>query len=219
VALSKEPSLIIVGAGGHAREVAWLAREAIEQVMPIGFLDDDPALIARTICDLPVLGGVEDWTRYAGCGFVVAIGDPRVRRRVVVAMERSGQPRFVTLVHRSVEMSSYVTLGAGAMIAAGAILTTQVTLGAHAFVNRRATIGHDVSIGAFASVAPGAIVSGEVTIGDGAEIGAGASIRQGLSIGAGAQVGMAAAVVADIAPATLVVGIPARPVKELVPFA
>lgn len=53
-----------------------------------------------------------------------------------------------------------------------------------------------------------------VTIGDGAYLGLGAIVLPGVTVGAQAYVGTGALVTRDVAPATLVVGNPARPVRR-----
>jgi acetyltransferase-like isoleucine patch superfamily enzyme len=53
-----------------------------------------------------------------------------------------------------------------------------------------------------------------VRIGDGAFLGIGAVVLMGVTVGEGAYVGAGAVVTADVAPRTVVVGNPARPVKR-----
>jgi acetyltransferase-like isoleucine patch superfamily enzyme len=50
----------------------------------------------------------------------------------------------------------------------------------------------------------------EVTLGDGCDLGANAVILPGVTVGAGAQVGAGAVVTEDVAPNSIVVGVPAR---------
>jgi sugar O-acyltransferase (sialic acid O-acetyltransferase NeuD family) len=210
---SQQP-LIVVGASGFGREVAWLARECGHTRL-LGWLDDADAMAGKTLCELPVLGKIAEWTRFAEARFVVAIGSPRARRRVVQAMQAAGEPAFATLIHPAVRKSQYVEIAEGSMITAGCILTTQVRLGRHTILNLGVTVGHDCVFGDYCTVAPVVPVSGNVTLGDGVEIGTGASIRQGIHMGAGSMAGMGAVVVKDVAANQLVVGSPARPLKDL----
>ncbi len=210
--------LIVIGAGGHARDVIWLAREAKQPFELVGILDDQDSSQGCSFSDVPVVGRVDDWPRFADVSFVVAIGSPRARRRAVEQMERLGSPRFATVVHASVLHSSYVAIGEGAMIGAGCILTTQVTLGRHVILNNGTTAAHDVTAGDFVTVAPRVALSGNVTLESGSEVGTGACVRQGLKIGRGAMVGMGSVVTKDVAPGDVVVGCPARVMKQLSPF-
>ncbi len=210
--------LIIVGGGGFAREVIWLAREATQPWDILGCLDDSDTAQGQSLSGVPVLGRVRDWTAYPDANFVVAIGNPRVRRQVVRRMEASGVPRFARLVHRAVQMSAFVNIGAGSMIAAGCVLTTQVEIGRHVILNLACTVGHDCTIADAVTVAPGVAISGEVQLAEASEIGTGACIRQGLRIGRGAMAGMGAVVTRDVPDFELVVGSPARTLRQLESF-
>lgn len=209
-----QQKLIIVGASGFGREVAWLARESGMWSIQ-GWLDDAPEILGSSICDLPVLGRIMEWPRFPDCKFVVSIGSPRARRRVVEAMRAAGEPPFATLIHPSVHRSAYVAIGEGTVVTAGCILTTQIEIGRQNILNLNVTVGHDCVFGDFCTIAPMVPVSGNVKLGDGVEIGTGASIRQGITMGAGSMAGMGAVVVKDVAARELVVGSPAKPIKEL----
>lgn len=210
--------LIVIGGGGHAREVIWLAREAIQPWDVVGCLDDRDDVQGQLLSGVPVIGRVQDWASHPDSYFVVAIGNPRVRRQVVQRMASAGTPRFATLVHRSVQMSSFVNIGAGSIITAGCVLTTQIEVGQHVILNTSSTVSHDCVIADGVTVAPMVAISGEVRLADACEIGTGACIRQGLRIGRGAMVGMGAVVTRDVPDFDLVVGSPARPLRRLESF-
>lgn len=210
--------LIVVGGGGFCREVIWLARECGDEWDVKGILDDNPEVHGKSFCDVPVLGSVTDWTRFGDAWFCVAIGSPRTRKNVVEKMHSLGPARYATLVHPSVLMSEYVSVGEGSIITAGSILTTQICLGRHTIVNLVTTIGHDVTAGDFCTTAPHVAISGNVTLGDGVEVGTGALVIQGRSLGTGCFIGAGAVVSKDVAENVLAVGAPARQVKSLEPF-
>ena len=69
-------------------------------------------------------------------------------------------------------------------------------------------------VGDYSILAPGAVVSGSVQIEQSCYIGAPSAIRQNLKIGRGVLVGMGAVVTRDIPPKTVVVGVPAKPVRR-----
>ena len=216
--MGKTNKLIIVGGGGFSREVIWLARECGDNWDVVGILDDNQAMHGQVLCGVQVLGSVADCANYPDASFVVAVGSPRTRRALVNKMESCGDIRFATLIHSSVLKSAYVEIGAGSMITAGCILTTQITLGRHVIVNLACTVGHDVVAGDFCTFAPMIAVSGNVNFGDGVEVGTGATIIQGLELGKGSFVGAGAVVSKNIAPNVLAVGCPARQVKNLEEF-
>ena len=207
--------LVIVGAGGHGREVldvveAVNSRESAFRFL--GFLDDDPdrQLLCRR--GAPWLGPL-DRLAEIDAGYVIGIGAGRTRRRVDLSASASGRPP-IRLVHPETSMGSQVALGPGVVVAAGARLTTNVRVGRHTHLNVNTSISHDCVVGDYVTLAPGAHVSGCVTLGDGVWVGTGASIIQGVTIGADAVIGAGAAVVTDIAAGVTAVGVPARPLRR-----
>ncbi|MCH9688877.1 MAG: acetyltransferase [Deltaproteobacteria bacterium] len=210
--------VVIIGAGGHGRELADVARACIEAGRPWrlrGLVDDDPTLHGRTFCDLTVLGSV-DWLRDhidEPVVTVVGIGDPHVRRRVARRAAAWGV-RWATLVHPDAVLTPYVELGPGVVITAGCVLTNSIVLGPHAHLNRRATVGHDSKVGAYVHLAPGSTLSGTTTIGEGSVVGTHACLLPGVSVGPWSMVG-AGAVVCETIPANVTaVGVPARVVSR-----
>jgi sugar O-acyltransferase (sialic acid O-acetyltransferase NeuD family) len=211
--LSSLTPLVIVGAGGFGRELLDLVRD-INARSPTfefqGFLDD-----GETRADLlqrlqaPLLGP-SSRLGDLGASFAIGIGAAEPRRRID-AMARSFECRPVSLVHPSATIGSDVRIGDGAVIAAGARLTTNIVLGRHAHINVNCTLGHDVIVGDFATLFPGVHLGGGSEIGEGATLGTGCVILPGVRVGRGAVVGAGAVVVRDVAPETTVVVAAARP--------
>jgi sugar O-acyltransferase (sialic acid O-acetyltransferase NeuD family) len=206
--------LVVIGAGGLGREVMWLAQDSGSWNV-IGVLDDADTVQSTTVEGAPVLGRIGDWPRFGNAEFVVAIGAPRTRRDIVARMDALGGPRYATMVHPSVRMSQTVTIGAGSVIAAGCLLTVKIEIGRHCILDRSANVGHDGKLGDFCTISPLVPIGGNVVLGPGTWVGAGASVRQGVRMAAGSMAGMGAVVVKDVAANQLVIGSPARPLKEL----
>lgn len=206
--------LIIVGYGGFGREVSWLAEDCGYTVL--GFLDDGVA--AGDYGAYRVLGQVADWLEYPQAQFVVAIGNPRTRRKVVSTMEQQGAPSFATLIHPSVLMAKSNEIGVGCMVCAGTVFTVDFTLGKHVIVYTNCTLTHDDDIGDYVTLAPQVAVSGNVTLADGVEVGAAAVIRQGLTMDTGSMLGMGGVLTKDAAANQVYVGSPAKPFKTLPTF-
>lgn len=141
--------------------------------------------------------------------FVVGIGSPAVRRRLVERLEAAGLAPF-TAIHPTASIGSLTTLGAGAVICAGVVISTGVTIGRHVHLNPRSILGHDAVLGDYASVNPGAVVSGAVTIGPGVLVGAAATVLQLLDVGAGAVIGAGAVVTHSVPAGATAIGVPAR---------
>lgn len=223
--MMKSEKVAIVGTDGFAREVLWLIQENNFFYNPglhrdskpfniVGFLTDDGTEHGKTVCDLPVLGAPDWLLDHQDVSAVCAITAPRTRIGVVRLLEKNSV-RFATVIHPSVKMSQFVEIGAGSIVCAGTIITTQVKIGRHVHINLDVTIGHDVVIEDYVTVAPGVNISGSVQVQYGAELGTNCSVLQGLKIGEGAVVGAGAVVTEDVEPNMVYAGVPARPLKEV----
>ncbi|MBN1958142.1 MAG: acetyltransferase [Desulfuromonadales bacterium] len=205
--------LIVVGGGGFAKEVIWLAQDCGFNV--IGALDDAFETSGEKIYGVELLGKVSDWTRYKECSFVVAIGAPRTRATVVEKMKNLGDPDFATLIHPSVKKSESVNVREGTIICAGTILTVDIEVGSHVILNLNVTVGHESVIGDFVTVAPMVAVSGNVSLDDCVEVGTGASIRQGIRLHRGSMLGMGSVLTKVVPENVIFAGVPAKKLKEL----
>lgn len=205
--------LIIVGGGGFAKEVIWLAQDCGFDV--VGLLDDNEQNHGTAVYGVSVLGDVSSWIEHSDKEFIIAIGNPRTKKLVANRMEALGTPNFTSLIHPSVFMSNSVSVGKGCIICAGAILTVEIQIGAHVILNLGVSVGHESILKDFVTIAPQASISGNVTLGELVEIGTGACIRQGLEIADGGMLGMGAVLTKAIPQNTIFAGNPARKLKEI----
>lgn len=77
-------------------------------------------------------------------------------------------------------------------------------------VNDLTNLGNAVFVGENAVIMANCALGGRVRVGRGCWIGLGASIRDSVTLGDDAQVGMGAVVIEDVAPGTIVAGVPAK---------
>lgn len=208
--------LIIVGAGGLGREVAWLV-EDINKNTPqwnlLGFVDD--GVSGSTVEGYPVLGNVDSLFYMEPLPWViVAIANASVRKRIVEKIQQQGMS-MATLIHPSIQSSRFVEIGQGSIICAGSVLTTNITLGLYSIVNPNCFIGHDTVLQNYVSLMPGVHVAGEVKLGEGVYMGLHSCVINRTSIDEWSIIGAGATVVSDIPPNSLAIGVPARVVKRV----
>lgn len=204
---------MIVGAGGHGREILDVV-EAINEVRPtfevLGFLADGHGVHEPLARRAARILGPSSLLENLEADYVVAIGDPAARAAVDRAfMDRATAP---ILVHPSATVGSDVHLGPGSVVMAGARLTTNIVAGRHVHLNVNSTISHDCRIGDYVTLSPGCSLSGAVVVGDFAYFGTGAVVIPGVVIGARTMVGAGAVVIRDLPSDVTAVGVPAKPI-------
>lgn len=208
-----------LGAGGHAKVVIEILRSHKSYAL-MGLLDTKPELRGKSVLGVPILGDddlIPVLKRDGVCRFFVGLGstgDDRRRQRLFeLALQHGMKP--VDAVHPQAIISPSAELGEGVTIMAGAVINACTRLGENVIVNTGAIVEHDCVIGDHVHIATGAQLASTVRVGTGAHIGAGATVRQCITIGEGAIVGAGAVVVKDVRPHTVVVGVPAYPLREV----
>ena len=179
--------LIIIGASGFGREVAWLV-ERINKNNPewnlLGFLDDNQELQEKNINGYPILGTSNSIVDYPETFFVCAVGASKTRKTIIDKVKGlNTAAKFATLIEPSAEISSLVEIGEGSIICAHTIITVNIEIGAHVIINLDCTIGHDAILEDFVTLYPSVNVSGITHIGYCVELGTGTQIIQGKMIG------------------------------------
>lgn len=218
--------LVIVGAGGFARETAQAvaavnARGAEDGRGPLwrllGFLDDDPLLAGRVFDGATVLGGSDLLGTLGDARVVVCVGNPGNYFARAAIVRRLGLPeeRYGVIVHPSAQVSDSSSVGPGSVILAQCVLTASVSVGAHAAVMPHTVLTHDVVVREYATLASGVRLGGGAVVGTGAYLGAGALIRERVNVGAWSTVGMGSVVLHDVPAGQVWAGNPARRLRDV----
>ncbi|MFF8950807.1 acetyltransferase [Streptomyces sp. NPDC014940] len=203
--------LLIVGAGGFARETAQAVRDAGGTEL-LGHLDDNAALHGTEVDGVPVLGGCDLVHDLSRARVVVCVGNPGDYASRARLVARLGLPadRYATVVHPTASVSRTSEIGPGSVLLAHCALTASVRVGAHVAVMPQAVLTHDDEVGDCATIASGVRLGGGVRVERGAYLGSGSLIREATTVGAWSLIGMGSAVLGDVPPGEVWAGSPAR---------
>jgi sugar O-acyltransferase (sialic acid O-acetyltransferase NeuD family) len=207
--------LLIIGAGGFARETAQAVRDAGD-IELLGHLDDNAALHGTEVDGVPVLGGRDLVHDLPQTRVVICVGNPRDYASRARLVRRLGLPthRYATVVHPTASVSATSRVGPGSVLLAHCVLTAAVEVGAHVAVMPHAVLTHDDVVEDFATIASGVRLGGGARLERGAYVGSGALVREGTVVGAWSLIGMGSAVLGDVPPGEVWVGSPARRLRE-----
>ena len=145
--------------------------------------------------------------------FALGVGTAEARQHLCRrAVEIGGKLASVVSQHAMIGCYGNA-IGEGVCILSYAIIECDVTIGTGTLVSNAAIVSHDVTVGQFCEVSPGARILGRALIGNYTEIGSNAVILPRVSVGSNCKVGAGAVVTKDIPDNSVVVGIPARPLR------
>jgi sugar O-acyltransferase (sialic acid O-acetyltransferase NeuD family) len=208
---------LVIGAAGHAQEVAWSLCEQLRrrgERAELRFFDDGVPRGTVPSGLGEVVGTLDEVSRHLGgddVALVLGVGLPRIKAALVARLEPLGLP-WTTVVHPRATVGPNVTLGDGTYVAAGAIVTVNVRIGRFVTVNMHCQVAHDDVVEDFATLHPDVHLSGNVRIGTGCELGTGSIVIPGTSVGAWATLGAGCVAVRSLEGGTTYVGLPAAAV-------
>ena len=200
--------LIIIGASGHGKVVADIAR--LNGYEDIIFLDADTTL--KECLGYPIVGKDTDADNFEGDLFV-AVGNQDTRRDL---MEKYKGRIFPVLIHPSVVIAKEVTIGKGTVVMAGAVINSDVKIGQGCIINTCASVDHECNINDYVHIAVGTHLCGNVNVGKNTWIGAGAIVSNDISICEDCMIGAGSVVINDLNNSGTYIGVPAK--KKVVDY-
>ncbi|SDZ89108.1 acetyltransferase [Selenomonas ruminantium] len=196
--------LIIIGASGHGKVVADIAK--LVGYRDIVFLDGDGSI--KECAGYPVVGKETMAKKLLGDIFI-AVGNDRIRKRL---MEENANRKIPILIHPAAVVAAGTQIGEGTAVMAGAVINPNSKIGTGCIINTCASIDHDCIVGDFCHLAVGAHMCGTVKVGNNVWIGAGATVSNNVSICNETVIGAGALVIKDIDKTGTYIGIPAKEV-------
>lgn len=207
-------NLVIIGAGGLAREVYDLAKVCYGDNLDFkikGFLSIDPSNVEE-LGYPKILSNSDDYKIEEDDVFFCAIGDVLRRKKVVKEILLKGG-KFINLIHPSANISPSVKLGVGVAIKSYCVISSDVTIGDFTFLQSSVIMGHDVKIGNYCQINSFSFFAGYAEIGDCVTVNAGAKLIQNVKVEEEAVIGMGSVVLTKVKKGTTVFGIPAKRLK------
>jgi sugar O-acyltransferase (sialic acid O-acetyltransferase NeuD family) len=199
--------LIIIGASGHGRVVADIAKR-LERWEKIEFLDDNDTL-PQSI-GVKIIGKSTEVEKHlSDSDFFIAIGKNDLRAAMQEKLEKAGAD-IPCLIHPGAVIGSKVDIQAGSVVMAGVVINCCSRLGKGCIINTGATLDHDNIIGDFVHISPGVNLAGTVCVGHKTWIGIGSSVTNNVNIAADCIFGAGSVIIGDINESGTYVGVPVR---------
>ena len=195
----------IYGAGGHGKVV--LDAMQFAGMVCDGFVDDRG--LAKWM-DLDVLT-LSSLDLNKQTHLHLAIGSCKVREAIV---NKLGAVSFFSVIHPAASIAKMAEIGVGTLIAAQAVVAPDAQVGNHCIINHSAVIDHDCVVGDYSHIAPQSSLGGATKIGKGVLIGAGAVVMPGITVEDYAVIGAGAVVIKNVSAGMVVVGNPAKKMKN-----
>ncbi len=204
--------IIILGAGGLGQEIVWLIEEINEEKKKwnlIGYMDSHPAVQNKSFIGYPVIGPYTLVEKYPNAYYVIAFGDPRLRKRIVENVISNHNIKWANLYSPTVKIHPSHKIGTGVIIGRYTDLTVNCKIGNFVMLNIHVVLGHNVVIGDYSIISPNVTINGGARVGQACSIGANAFIRD-ITIKDNVTVGASSCVVKDIESDCVIAGVPAR---------
>jgi sugar O-acyltransferase (sialic acid O-acetyltransferase NeuD family) len=197
--LSK-PSIIIVGAGGHALScIDVIEQENKYEILGLIGLEDE---VGSTRSGYEVIGTDTELKKIlASCenafNAVGQIKNPLIRIKIYESLTKIGFS-LPTIISPKAYVSSKAKLGIASIVLHGATVNSTAIVGNNTIINSHALIEHGVTVGDHCHISTGVVINGDVSIGSRTFIGSGSVIKQDISIGADSFVKMGTVVIKSI---------------------
>jgi sugar O-acyltransferase (sialic acid O-acetyltransferase NeuD family) len=205
--------MLIVGSGGHAKEVFDVLIEQLNE-NSINFFDNTEDAIDKVYGQFDVIHNELEVKNFFKNDnrFCMGVGSPNTRKIFIARMLKL-EGAYTRIVASSSIISNYSIIKGDIM--------NQVFVGSEVFIdvgtliNTGAQIHHNVKVGEYSEISPNAILLGKCAVGNLCRIGANATILPGIKVGDNSIIAAGAVVTKNIPPNSLAIGVPAKIIKSV----
>jgi len=205
--IHSERSILIYGAGGHAKSVMEMLK-SLGNFEIIGIVDDHIPANAK-ILDIPVLGSRNILGELRKKGVLMSangvggIVDINIRKKIFEILEQNDFS-LPKLIHPRATLEASACVYDGVQVFANAYIGSEVVLKSCCMVNTNAVVSHDCIVGAYSHISPGALMAGHVQVGESSLVGMGVTTAIGIKIGDNVRIGNGAIIYADVPSKTII---------------
>ena len=215
---NKRKKLILWGGTGNFRVLCEFLQG---QYQIVGFFDNNTD-IHKEYKGIPYLGNkcefekwIKEFPHEKEIYFICCMGPGYGFDRLALHEElKSLGLKTVSCVHPTAFKAESAYIGEGTQLYAQSAVCVDSIIGKACIINTSASVDHECVVEDGVSIGPGARLAGLVQVGKYADIYTGAIILPRLKIGEGAVIGAGSVVLEDVAPQTVVVGNPAKVIKQ-----
>ncbi len=213
----KREKLLLIGGGGHSKVVISILYK-LDKFDILGIIDKYKSK-GTTINGIKVIGEDKDLEDFYNSGVrnaLITLGSVKdnIKRENLFNITKDIGYDFPVIVSPDAIIDKNVEIGEGTVIMPGVIINPDAKIGKNCIINTGAIVEHDCILSDHIHIAPGVHISGGVNIGKGSFVGIGATIIQGINIGRNVTIGAGTVVIRDVPDNVVLVGNPARVVKE-----
>ena len=200
-----ERKLLIIGAGGHGKVCAEIAKK-MDRWKEILFYDDK--LVGNVnginIVEKEFFQSLKDTVDY-----FVAIGNNEIRFEKTKKLLSMGC-NIVSLIDPTSVISKFSTIGIGTVVMPKTVINASTKIGDGVIINTGSVIDHDSHIGSYAHLSPNSTITGGCKIGDFVWVGSTTTVINQAEIVSKTLIGAMSLVNKDIKEAGTYFGIPAE---------
>lgn len=219
--MNQRKSIIVMGGSGVGMIAASIIDKNNQQEL-LGFINDVLPVGTNIgkFKTVPIIGTtsdinhfLEDKNTFIFNGFIGMTEEKEVYEKIKAL--NIPREKFINIIdHSAIIPSGFCKIGNGVMMAPLSQLSADTTISDQCVLLPNSFVGHDSFLEENVSLATNSVVGANVHIGKGCHVGSNATIREKISIGQFSLVGMGAVVLQDIPPNSIVVGNPARIIKQ-----